>query len=81
MTSTRSTFRWPYEVNFRLFRRSSPARRTTAIEPKLGSSARSRITSLIRLSRQNSVTWLTKCANSMWKSVFGRLCPAPRPRP
>ena len=74
MTSTRSTFRWPNEVNFRLLRRSRPARRTTAMEPKLGSSARSRITSLIRLSRQNSVTWLTKCANSMWKSVFGRLC-------
>ena len=43
-------------------------------------SARSRITSLIRLSRQNRVTWLTKCEKSMWKSVLARLCAAPRPR-
>lgn len=37
MTSTRSTLRWPNDSHFRLLRRSRPARRTIAIEPKLGS--------------------------------------------
>ena len=42
------------------------------MDPKVGSVARSLMTSLMRLSRQNFAVSPTKWVNSGWKSGFGR---------